>query len=238
MSEKKESNSKKTSTSKSDTSAKKDDAQKEVEEGRYSTLLELEKNLWTYGSPIIVGKGILEEDKVSHKNRLTLKFTNVFYETIRDVYLTVIAKDPEGNVSEIEHSYKALGQRYLSTKGVAKLAIDNKAANEFTVRLDRVVFENGRVWDKQDAVLESQGEIEDVEDFAEDNLKSYEDAYKAGLNYVQSDDAKHISEGITILEKIHWYKDADDRLSSAYKKFEAAKQNEDRKRNREDTSYS
>ena len=205
------------------------------EEGRYTTLMELEKNLWTHGSPIIVEKGVLENDKVSNKNRLTLKFTNVFEETIRDVYLTVIAKDPEGSVSEIEHSYKALGQKYLSTKGVAKLTIENKEANEFKVRLDRVVFEDGRVWEKADAILESKGEIEDIEAFSEENLKEYEDAYKAGLDEVQSDDANHISEGITILEKIHWYKDADERLSDAYKKFEAAKQNEERKKSRQDS---
>ena len=218
MSDKKESNSK-----------------KEVDEGRYTTLLEFEKNLWTHGSPIIVEKGVLENDKVSNKNRVNLKFINVFPDTIRDVYLTVIAKDPEGNVDEIDHSYKALGQKYLSTKGVAKLTIDNKEVNDFKVRLDRVVFEDGRVWEKADAILESKGEIEDVEEFAEENLKEYEDAYKAALNYVQSDDSEHISEGITILEKIHWYKDSDDRLNDAYKKFEAAKQNEDRKKSREDS---
>ncbi len=218
MSDKKESNSK-----------------KEVDEGRYTTLLEFEKNLWTHGSPIIVEKGVLENDKVSNKNRVNLKFTNIFPEDIRDVYLTVIAKDPEGNVDEIDHSYKALGQKYLSTKGVAKLTIDNKEANDFKVRLDRVVFEDGRVWEKADAVLESKGEIEDLEEFAEENLKEYEDAYKAALNYVQSDDSEHISEGIAVLEKIHWYKDADDRLNDAYKKFEAAKQNEDRKKSREDS---
>ncbi|MBP5772457.1 MAG: hypothetical protein J6W35_00055 [Eubacterium sp.] len=218
MSDKKESNSK-----------------KEVDEGRYTTLLEFEKNLWTHGSPIIVEKGVLENDKVSNKNRVNLKFTNIFPEDIRDVYLTVIAKDPEGNVDEIEHSYKALGQKYLSTKGVAKLTIDNKEANDFKVRLDRVVFEDGRVWEKADAILESKGEIEDIEEFAEDNLKEYEDAYKAALNYVQSDDTEHISEGITILEKIHWYKDSDEKLNDAYKKFEAAKQNEERKKSREDS---
>ena len=218
MSDKKESNSK-----------------KEVDEGRYTTLLEFEKNLWTHGSPIIVEKGVLENDKVSNKNRVNLKFINVFPDTIRDVYLTVIAKDPEGNVDEIDHSYKALGQKYLSTKGVAKLTIDNKEVNDFKVRLDRVVFEDGRVWEKADAILESKGEIEDVEEFAEENLKEYEDAYKAALNYVQSDDSEHISEGITILEKIHWYKDSDDRLNDAYKKFEAAKQNEERKKSREDS---
>lgn len=218
MSDKKESNSK-----------------KEVDEGRYTTLIEFEKNLWTYGSPIIVEKGVLENDKVSNKNRVNLKFTNIFSDTIRDVYLTVIAKDPEGNVDEIEHSYKALSQKYLSAKGVAKLTIDNKEANDFKVRLDRVVFEDGRVWEKADAILEPQGDIEDIEEFAEDNLKEYEDAYKAALNYVQSDGTEHISEGITILEKIHWYKDADERLNDAYKKFEAAKQNEDRKKSREDS---
>ncbi len=209
--------------------------EKKEEEGRYTAILELEKNLWTHGSPILVESGVLENDKVSNKNRLTLKFTNVFYETIRDVFLTVIAKDPEGNVSEIDHAYRALSQKYLSSKGVAKLTIDNKEANDFKVRLDRVVFDDGRVWEKADAILEPEGEIEDVEEFAEENLKSYEDAYKAGLNYVQSDDTEHISEGITILEKIHWYKDSDERLADAYKKFEAAKQNEERKKSREDS---
>ena len=177
----------------------------------------------------------MENDKVSNKNRINLKFKNIFPEDIRDVYLTVIAKDPEGRVDEIEHSYKALGQKYLTTKGVAKLTIDNKDANDFKVRLDRVVFEDGRVWEKADAILESQGEIEDMEEFAEGNLKEYEDAYKAALNYVQADGTEHISEGITILEKIHWYKDSDDRLNDAYKKFEAAKQNEERKKSREDS---
>ena len=233
MSEKKETKSKKTNT-KSDSKSKQETKAPE-EEGRYSTLMELDKNLWTHGSPIVVEKGVLENDKVSNKNRVNLKFTNVFPETIRDVYLTVIAKDPEGNVSEVDHSYRALGQRYLSQKGVAKLTIENKEANEFKVRLDRVVFEDGRVWEKADAVLESQGEIEDLEEFAEENLKEYEDAYKAGLNYVQSDDVEHISEGITILEKIHWYKDSDERLADAYKKFEAAKQIEERKRSKEDS---
>ena len=156
MSDKKESNSK-----------------KEVDESRYTTLIELEQNLWTYGSPVIVEKGILENDKVSNKNRINLKFKNIFPEDIRDVYLTVIAKDPEGRVDEIEHSYKALGQKYLTTKGVAKLTIDNKDANDFKVRLDRVVFEDGRVWEKADAILESQGEIEDMEEFAEGNLKRF-----------------------------------------------------------------
>ena len=158
----------------------------------------------------------MENDKVSNKNRVNLKFTNIFPETIRDVYLTVIAKDPEGNVDEIEHSYKALGQKYLSTKGVAKLTIDNKDANDFKVRLDRVVFEDGRVWEKADAILEPEGDIEDIEEFAEEKLKEYEDAYKAALNYVQSDDSEHISEGITILEKIHWYKDSDDKYDQLY----------------------
>ncbi|MBR2213113.1 MAG: tetratricopeptide repeat protein [Eubacterium sp.] len=220
---------------KKETKSKQEKNAKPEEEGRYTTLQELEKNLWTHGSPIIVEKGVLENDKVSNKNRVNLKFTNIFPEAIRDVYLTVIAKDPEGNVSEIDHSYKALGQKYLSTKGVAKLTVDNKEANEFKVRLDRVVFEDGRIWEKADAILESQGEIEDVEAFAEENLKEYEDAYKAGLNEIQSDDTNHISEGIAILEKIHWYKDSDERLADAYKKFEAAKQIEERKRNKEDS---
>ena len=54
-------------------------------ESRYDKLLDLEVNLWTYGSPVLFESGTLEYDKISDKNRLTLKFTNIYKKDIRDV---------------------------------------------------------------------------------------------------------------------------------------------------------
>ena len=42
---------------------------------RYEFIKEADKNLWTYGSPIIIESSVLEKDTVSKNNRLTLKKT-------------------------------------------------------------------------------------------------------------------------------------------------------------------
>ena len=63
---------------------------------RYEKILDLKENLWTYGSPVLFETGELERDTVSNKNRLTLKFTNIYEKTIRDLNITVYASDNEG----------------------------------------------------------------------------------------------------------------------------------------------
>ena len=70
---------------------------------RYEKLLDLDVNLWTYGSPVLFESGVLERDTVSNKNRLTLKFTNIYRKDIRDINITVLAADEEENEVEIEH---------------------------------------------------------------------------------------------------------------------------------------
>ena len=204
---------------------------KEESSKRYQMIKELDKNLWTFGSPIIVRSGVLEKDIVSQKNRLTLKFVNIYRTDIKDVNLLVIAKDSTGAAEEVRHSYKSLAQKYLATKGVFKMAIENENADEFTIIVESVVFEDGRVWNKKDAILKPEGEMDDeqLEAFAEENLDTYDNAYKSGKKTVQSDDPDVISEGIKTLEKVHWYMDADELLDNAYKKYEAAKQNVERR---------
>ncbi|EKC75486.1 hypothetical protein LEA_05178, partial [human gut metagenome] len=121
-------------------------------------------------------KGTLERDQVSNINRLSLIFTNIYEEKeIRDLYITIYADDGEGNVEQINHSYLAMGQEYLASKGkAAKITIKNENAVKFIIKIDRVVFVDGSVWTKKDAVLESAGEMEDVEVFAQAKTKDYE----------------------------------------------------------------
>ena len=53
-----------------------------------------------------------------------------------------------------------MGQEYLASKGkAAKITIKNENAVKFIIKIDRVVFVDGSVWTKKDAVLESAGEI-------------------------------------------------------------------------------
>ena len=53
---------------------------------RYEKILDLKENLWTYGSPVLFETGELERDTVSNKNRLTLKFTNIYEKTYQKPY--------------------------------------------------------------------------------------------------------------------------------------------------------
>ena len=203
----------------------------EKENGRYKVIAKLEPNLWTYGSPVLFEKGTLERDQVSNINRLSLIFTNIYEEKeIRDLYITIYADDGEGNVEQINHSYLAMGQEYLASKGkAAKITIKNENAVKFIIKIDRVVFVDGSVWTKKDAVLESAGEMEDVEVFAQAKTKDYEDNYISGMEEVQKDDSASIGNGIEILKRIAWYKNSKELIKTAHKKYDIAVKNEERK---------
>lgn len=218
-----------------DRKAKSDTASEESDGKRYKELTRLDANLWTYGSPIIFESGVLERDQVSNKNRLTLKFTNIYEQDIRDVYLTIFVSDEEGNTDQIEHSYVALGQKYLATKGsAAKIHIKNENARTFRIRIDKVVFEDGSIWQKEEAMLESAGEMEDIEAFAQAKTKDYEDNYISGIEAVDKDDSASIGNGIEILKRIVWYKNSKEIIRHSKKKYKIAKQNEERKQASED----
>ncbi len=204
-------------------------------ESRYDKLLDLEVNLWTYGSPVLFESGILEYDKISDKNRLTLKFTNIYKKDIRELNITVSVSDDEVNVENIEHNYGALGLKYLETKGsAAKITIPNKAAGKYVIQVNYVTFEDGTIWQKQDSIYESVGELEDVEVFAEAKLKDYEDSYISATEDISKDDSVHIGNGIEILKRISWYLDAKVLLKDAKRKYSIVKQNEERKQASED----
>lgn len=207
----------------------------EQQDKRYKTLVTLDKNLWTYGSPIIFENGILERDMVSNKNRLTLSFTNINQLTINNVNITVFASDDEGNMEQIEHQYAALGQKYMASKGAsAKIHVQNEDAEQFVIQVNSVEFEDGTVWSKEEAFYESAGEIEDIQFFAEAKAKDYEDSYIQGKENVSKDDSASIGDGIEILKRVVWYKDTKEILKDSKRKYRIAQQNEERKRASED----
>lgn len=209
--------------------------QVQKEDTRYKVLLELEKNLWTYGSPIIFETGVLERDQVSNKNRLTLNFTNIYDNEIKNIDVTIFASDDEGNTEQINHQYVALGQKYLASKGAAaRLHVKNEAARKFVITVNSVEFADGSYWIKEDAVYESTGVIEDLEKFAEAKAKDYEDNYISGTEEIAKDDSTSIGNGIEILKRIIWYKNTSEVLKDAKRKYKIAKQNEERKQSSED----
>lgn len=202
---------------------------------RYKNIKELDKNLWSYGSPIIFEEGILQRDQVSNRNRLILKFTNLYPETIRTLNITVIASDDEEKVEVIDHQYMALGQKYLVTKGgAARIDILNEEARNFDIKVRSVEFEDGSVWAKEDAVYEGVGDIEEMEVFAQAKAKDYEDTYITGNEEVDKDDSASIANGIEILKRIPWYKNTREIIRDSKRKYQIAKQNEERKQQSED----
>lgn len=205
------------------------------ENKRYKTLVELDKNLWSYGSPVIFEEGVLQRDQVSNRNRLILKFTNLYPDTIRTLNIRVLASDDEENVEVIDHQYMALGQKYLATKGgAARIDIKNEEARNFEIKVRSVEFEDGSVWIKEDAVYESIGDIEEMEVFAEAKARDYEDTYISGIEEVEKDDSASIANGIEILKRIPWYKNAKEIIRDSKRKYQIAKQNEERKQQSED----
>lgn len=211
----------------------------EEKRGRYEELLRLDENLWTYGSPVLFTEGILEKDMVSEKNRLTLTFLNISDSVIRDLYIKIIVQDEEGNVEEIDHSYLALGQNYMKIKGrAAKLPIKNENARKFDIIIDKVVFEDGSVWVKEDAKLESAGIMEDIDVFAQAKTKDYEDNYVAATEALAKDDSASIKDAVEILKRIQWYKDGGELYKDAQTKYQIAKANEERKQASEDRRLS
>lgn len=214
---------------------KPDHTEETKEEGRYKTLMHLENNLWTYGSPVIFQSGVLQRDLINKKNRLSLKFTNIYHETIKNVSITIFVSDEDGNAEEIEHEYIALGQKYLASKGAsAGITIKNEDARKFVIRVDSVVFEDGSIWKKEDAIYESIGALEDFEGFAEAKAKDYEDNYISGSEAVSKDESASIANGIEILKRIKWYKNTAEILKDAKRKYKIAIRNEERKKDSED----
>lgn len=66
---------------------------------------DLEKNLWTYGSPIIFQEGKITPEVDEESVSLTLTFANIFQETIKEINLRLIVTNEKGEEETINQSY-------------------------------------------------------------------------------------------------------------------------------------
>ena len=78
---------------------------------------DLEKNLWTYGSPIIFQEGKITPEVDEESVSLTLTFANIFQETIKEINLRLIVTNEKGEEETINQSYTDLALGYLQSKG-------------------------------------------------------------------------------------------------------------------------
>ena len=123
----------------------------------------------------------------------------------------------------------------MAEKGkTAKIPIPDEEERIFKIRIDRVLFEDGSIWNKENAVLESAGVMDDVETFAEAKLKDYEDNYLTAVENIEKDESESIGNGMEILKRIPWYKDSAELYQDAKRKYGILKQTEERRKATED----
>ena len=195
---------------------------------------ELEKNLWTYGSPVLFETSVLYKGEDENTNRLELTFANIYENYIDSITLVINAKDEEGNLTEIPQEYSSLNLGYLKSKG-RDLFIDVAASTQsIEIVVNRVTFTDGSIWVKANAVYESTGEIDSLEVFANAKNKDYEDNYLTAKEDIAKKDYVNMGTGIEILKRIPWYKDSAKILKDTEQKYQVLKRTEERRQKVED----
>lgn len=197
-------------------------------------LKELEENLWTYGSPVIFQSGIVYKGEKEGTVELTLTFANIFQKNIGEMNIQVNITDSQGKEEVVEQNLTSLGLDYLESKSVLVCSDVESDAAEIDITVKRIVFEDGTVWVKEDAVYESTGAIDDLDVFAKAKNKDYEDNYVIATEDIAREDYINMNNGIEILKRISWYKDAEKILKDSEHKFNALKNTEDRRKKIED----
>ena len=197
-------------------------------------LKELEENLWTYGSPVIFQSGIVCKGEKEGTVELTLTFANIFQKNIGEMNIQVNITDSQGKEEVVEQNLTSLGLDYLESKSVLVCSDVESDAAEIDITVKRIVFEDGTVWVKEDAVYESTGAIDDLDVFAKAKNKDYEDNYVIATEDIAREDYINMNNGIEILKRISWYKDAEKILKDSEHKFNALKNTEDRRKKIED----
>lgn len=197
-------------------------------------LKELEENLWTYGSPVIFQSGIVYKGEKEGTVELALTFANIFQKTIEEMNLQVRITDSQGKEEVVEQNLTSLELDYLKFKSALACSDVESDAAEVDVTVKRIVFEDGTVWAKEDAVYESTGAIDDLDVFANAKNKDYEDNYIIAKEDIAREDYINMNNGIEILKRISWYKDAEKILKDSEHKFNALKNTEDRRKKIED----
>lgn len=190
---------------------------------------DLEKNLWTYGSPIIFQEGKITPGVDEESVSLTLTFANIFQETIKEINLRLIVTNEKGEEETINQSYTDLALGYLQSKGNDISIKLNKNTKDIKIQIDRIIFENGGVWSKEESVWESTGEIDNLDIFAKAKLKDYEDNYVIAKEDLAKEDYINMGNGIEILKRISWYKDSAKILKTSEQKYLLLKNAEERR---------
>lgn len=197
-------------------------------------LKELEENLWTYGSPVIFQNGTVYRGSQENTVTLTLTFANIFQKTIKELNIKVFITDSEGKEVAVEQSFTSLGLEYLEAQsGVVFSDVESDAA-QIVVTVNRVLFEDGTIWTKEEAVCESTGAIDELDVFAKAKNKDYEDNYIIAKEDIAKEDYINMSNGIDILKRISWYKDSEKILKDSEHKFHSLRDTEDRRKKIED----
>lgn len=199
---------------------------------RYEDILSLDKNQWTYGCPVLIEGGVLQYDTVSERNLLTINFMNICDITLSEVDLTIYASDEmEENISEIEHAYMKLhlepGAKFGNN---VHLPIEDKEAKKFKLKITRVVCEeDGSEWIKDD-IFEPYPEIEDPEAFGKEKDEEYENKYNQCKELVLKEDSESLKQAVGILETLRWYKNCEEMLDYAKRKYDITIRTEKRKK--------
>lgn len=191
---------------------------------------QLDKNLWTYGSPVIFQEGVINKDEENNTSMLTLTFANIFQKTIKEMNVKMLVTGSEGKEEVIEQNFTSLGLEYLDSKSEVAFSDVKGDASNIVITVNRILFEDGTVWAKEDAVFESTGEIDNLEVFANAKNKDYEDNYIIAKEDIAKEDYINMTNGIEILKRISWYKDAEKILKETEQKYNALKNTEDRRR--------
>ena len=154
---------------------------------------------------------------------LTLTFANIFQKNIGEMNIQVNITDSQGKEEVVEQNLTSLGLDYLESKSVLVCSDVESDAAEIDITVKRIVFEDGTVWVKEDAVYESTGAIDDLDVFAKAKNKDYEDNYVIATEDIAREDYINMNNGIEILKRISWYKDAEKILKDSEHKFNALK---------------
>ena len=195
----------------------------------------LEKNLWTYGSPVIFQSGIISKSSVENAVDFTLTFANIFEKTINEITIKLQIINSEEEKKEIVQNYTELTLDYLQSHSqVVTIPEEIKKDTDVTITVDKVLFSDGFVWTKEEALYDSTGDIEELEVFAKAKNKDYEDNYIIAKEDISKEDYINMSNGIEILKRISWYKDSEKILRDTEHKYIALKSTEERRKKIED----
>ena len=124
---------------------------------RYTRLFSLGKNLYTYGSPVIVSAGALLKDNKAQEIIAQLKFHSVSNQQIKEIKVKLILFDTAGNVLDepVLFDYLDLCAGCSSEFGQqTPIQVPQSTARSYKISVEEVVFSDQSVWVPEDTLWE------------------------------------------------------------------------------------